>query len=120
MYGTKLTPKEVARGLVDIAREETDAPIAACATTVNLIILRLMKSITKIEELRSINRAFQAETLLDWPDSYDSRRLDAIIANLEINIEDKEKVSQIIIHLLFAIIRSDYSLIYSSFFFFCA
>ncbi|VDD92449.1 unnamed protein product [Enterobius vermicularis] len=93
MYGTKLTPKEVARGLVDIAREETDAPIAACATTVNLIILRLMKSITKIEELRSINRAFQAETLLDWPDSYDSRRLDAIIANLEINIEDKEKQS---------------------------
>lgn len=93
MYTPELDPKEVARDLVDITREGTDASVKACASTVKAILLRLMKSITEVKDLEDIRKAFQNGSLLDWEDSYDARRLDALIIRLSENIDDKAQQS---------------------------
>uniref|UniRef100_A0A0N5ATE0 DUF2013 domain-containing protein n=1 Tax=Syphacia muris TaxID=451379 RepID=A0A0N5ATE0_9BILA len=91
MYNPVRKPKDLARSLVDIAREETDAPIKACSTTVNLILIRLMKVVTSIDELRNIQRAFHSDHLLDWHECFDSKVLGNIIAHVSENIDDKEQ-----------------------------
>ncbi|MCP9265331.1 hypothetical protein DINM_020602 [Dirofilaria immitis] len=81
--------EEKARELIDIIREQTDAPIEICINTVSIILSSLLRDLPDIYSLHVIKNALEKDDIIDLDNCYDARVLGRLIANITSHIEDK-------------------------------
>ncbi|VDK44632.1 unnamed protein product [Anisakis simplex] len=93
MYEPVLNVREKAQELIDIVREQTNAPIAVCVDTVATILGSLLTDLPAEEGLRSIRNAILSPNVINVDDCYDAKLLKALIIELTDNIEDKQQQS---------------------------
>ncbi|KAM3725039.1 NCK-interacting protein with SH3 domain [Dirofilaria immitis] len=89
MYVPVLNSEEKARELIDIIREQTDAPIEICINTVSIILSSLLRDLPDIYSLHVIKNALEKDDIIDLDNCYDARVLGRLIANITSHIEDK-------------------------------
>lgn len=89
MYVPILNSKEKARELVDVVREQTDAPIGVCINTVSIILSALLRDLPDIYGLRVIKSALEKDYIIDVENCHDARVLEQVIVSLTSYIEDK-------------------------------
>uniref|UniRef100_A0A1I7V6C7 DUF2013 domain-containing protein n=1 Tax=Loa loa TaxID=7209 RepID=A0A1I7V6C7_LOALO len=88
MYVPVLNSKEKARELVDIVREQTDAPIGTCINTVSIILSTLLRDLPDLYNLHVIRNALE-DDIVDVDNCYDAQVLEQLTANITSHIEDK-------------------------------
>ncbi|KAK6111669.1 hypothetical protein QQG55_44560 [Brugia pahangi] len=89
MYVPILNSKEKARELVDVVREQTDAPIGVCINTVSIILSTLLRDLPDIYGLRVIKSALEKDDIIDVENCHDAKVLEQVIVSLTSYIEDK-------------------------------
>lgn len=92
MYIPVFNSKEKARELVDIVREQTDAPIGTCIDTVSVVLSSLLRDLPDIYSLHVIKNALEKDDIIDVDNCYDARVLDQLTASITSHIEDKGQV----------------------------
>lgn len=92
MYMPVLNAKAKARELVDIIREETNAPMAACIDTVSLILKCLMRDVSSCKDLLHIKTALDHEDIIDVEQCYDAGVIHKSIMIISSIIDDKKQV----------------------------
>lgn len=93
MYTPVLNAKEKARELIDIVRQQTDAPINVCTETVSIMLGALLADLPAEEALRSVRNALFQDDIIDISNCYDAKIMQRLITELTDNIEDKEQQS---------------------------
>lgn len=92
MYVPVLNSEEKARELIDIIREQTDAPIGTCINTVSIILSSLLRDLPDIYSLHVIKNALEKDDIIDLKNCYDARILEQLTASITSYIEDKSQV----------------------------
>lgn len=96
MYVPVLNSKEKAQELIDIVREQTDAPIEACINTVSIILSSLLRDLPDVccsfNGLRLIKNTLEKDDIIDVDNCYDAKLLEQLIASITSHIEDKGQV----------------------------
>ncbi|VDK87155.1 unnamed protein product [Litomosoides sigmodontis] len=89
MYVPILNSKEKARELIDVVREQTDAPIRTCINTVSIILSSLLRDLPDVYSLHIIKNDLENDDLIDVDNCYDAEVLKQLIASITSYIEDK-------------------------------
>ncbi|VDK76818.1 unnamed protein product [Onchocerca ochengi] len=92
MYVPVLNSEEKARELIDIIREQTDAPIGTCINTVSIILSSLLRDLPDIYSLHVIKNALEKDDIIDLNNCYDARILEQLTASITSYIEDKSQL----------------------------
>lgn len=98
MYVPVLNSKEKARELIDIVREQTDAPIGTCINTVSIILSSLLRDSPDIYSLHFIKNDLEKDDIIDVDDCYDAKVLKQLITNITNYIADKCQVWMALIY----------------------
>uniref|UniRef100_A0A915PN03 SPIN90/Ldb17 leucine-rich domain-containing protein n=1 Tax=Setaria digitata TaxID=48799 RepID=A0A915PN03_9BILA len=90
MYAPVLNSEEKARELIDVVREQTDAPIDTCINTVSIILSSLLRDLPDAYNLHVIKNALEKDDIIDLDNCYDAKVLEQLTANIISHIADKE------------------------------
>ncbi|VDN18363.1 unnamed protein product [Gongylonema pulchrum] len=93
MYVPVLNGKEKARDLIDIVREQTDAPINCCVDTVSLILSSLLRDLPGEIALREVKNALECDDIIDLDNCYDAKLLEKLTAKIAGQVANKSQVS---------------------------
>ncbi|CAG9535014.1 unnamed protein product [Cercopithifilaria johnstoni] len=89
MYVPILNGKEKARELIDVVREQTDAPIGTCINTVSIILSSLLRDLPDVYSLHVIKNNLERDDIIDVDNCYDAKVLKQLTASITTYIEDK-------------------------------
>ncbi|KAL3983285.1 hypothetical protein ACH3XW_50570 [Acanthocheilonema viteae] len=89
MYVPLLNSKEKARELIDVVREQTDAPIGTCINTVSIILSSLLRDLPDLYSLHVIKNDLEKDDIIDVDNCYDAKVLKQLIASITNYIENK-------------------------------